>query len=144
MFRPMAMTIFFAILGAFILSLTYVPMMSAVFLKRKTTNKVMLRLEHATTSLSARMMARLQSWYLPLVDKCINHGRVVIVGMMALFGASLFLMSRLGAEFVPTLEEGDFAVELSMAQGTSLTQMVETCTKAEQILKQEFPKSNRW
>ena len=139
MFRPMAMTIFFAILGAFILSLTYVPMMSAVFLKRKTTNKVMLRLEHATTSLSARMMARLQSWYLPLVDKCINHGRVVIVGMMALFGASLFLMSRLGAEFVPTLEEGDFAVELSMAQGTSLTQMVETCTKAEQILKQEFP-----
>jgi cobalt-zinc-cadmium resistance protein CzcA len=139
MFRPMAMTIFFAILGAFILSLTYVPMMSAVFLKRKTTNKVMLRLEHATTSFSARMMARLQSWYLPLVDKCINHGRVVIVGMMALFGASLFLMSRLGAEFVPTLEEGDFAVELSMAQGTSLTQMVETCTKAEQILKQEFP-----
>ena len=139
MFRPMAMTIFFAILGAFILSLTYVPMMSAVFLKRKTTNKVMLHLEHATTSLSARMMARLQSWYLPLVDKCINHGRVVIVGMMALFGASLFLMSRLGAEFVPTLEEGDFAVELSMAQGTSLTQMVETCTKAEQILKQEFP-----
>ena len=139
MFRPMAMTIFFAILGAFILSLTYVPMMSAVFLKRKTTNKVMLRLEHATTSFSARMMARLQSWYLPLVDKCINHGRVVIVGMMALFWASLFLMSRLGAEFVPTLEEGDFAVELSMAQGTSLTQMVETCTKAEQILKQEFP-----
>ena len=139
MFRPMAMTIFFAILGAFILSLTYVPMMSAVFLKRKTTNKVMLRLEHATTSLSARMMARLQSWYLPLVDKCMNHGRVVIVGMVALFGASLLLMSRLGAEFVPTLEEGDFAVELSMAQGTSLTQMVETCTKAEQILKQEFP-----
>ena len=139
MFRPMAMTIFFAILGAFILSLTYVPMMSAVFLKRKTTNKVMLRLEHATMSLSARMMARLQSWYLPLVDKCMNHGRVVIVGMVALFGASLLLMSRLGAEFVPTLEEGDFAVELSMAQGTSLTQMVETCTKAEQILKQEFP-----
>ena len=139
MFRPMAMTIFFAILGAFILSLTYVPMMSAVFLKRKTTNKVMLRLEHATTALSRRMMARLQSWYLPLVDKCLNHGKVVIVGMVALFGASLLLMSRLGAVFVPTLEEGDFAVELSMAQGTSLTQMVETCTKAEQILKQEFP-----
>lgn len=139
MFRPMAMTIFFAILGAFILSLTYVPMMSAVFLKRKTTNKVMQRLEHATTSLSARMMARLQLWYLPLVDKCLNHGKVVFVCMVALFGASLLLMSRLGAVFVPTLEEGDFAVELSMAQGTSLTQMVETCTKAEQILKQEFP-----
>lgn len=139
MFRPMAMTIFFAILGAFILSLTYVPMMAAVFLKRKTINEVMLRLEHATTSLSKQMMVRLQSWYMPLVDKCLNHSKVVIVSMVALFGASLLLMSRLGAEFVPTLEEGDFAVELSMAQGTSLTQMVETCTKAEQILKQEFP-----
>ncbi|MBP5650631.1 MAG: efflux RND transporter permease subunit [Bacteroidales bacterium] len=139
MFRPMAMTIFFAILGAFILSLTYVPMMSAVFLKRKTTNKAMLRLNSATSSLSSRMMERMQSWYLPLVDKCLNHGKVVIISMVALFGASLLLMSRLGAEFVPTLEEGDFAVELSMAQGTSLTQMVETCTMAEQILKQEFP-----
>ncbi|MBP5500676.1 MAG: efflux RND transporter permease subunit [Bacteroidales bacterium] len=139
MFRPMAMTIFFAILGAFILSLTYVPMMAAVFLKQKTTNKALLRLDNVTTSLSSRMMARLQSWYLPLVDKCLNHGKVVIVSMAVLFGASLLLMSRLGAVFVPTLEEGDFAVELSMAQGTSLTQMVETCTKAEQILKQEFP-----
>lgn len=139
MFRPMAMTIFFAILGAFILSLTYVPMMSAVFLKRKTTNKAMFRLNSATSSLSSRMMERMQSWYLPLVDKCLNHGKVVIISMVALFGASLLLMSRLGAEFVPTLEEGDFAVELSMAQGTSLTQMVETCTMAEQILKQEFP-----
>ncbi len=139
MFRPMAMTIFFAILGAFILSLTYVPMMSAVFLKRKTTNKVMLRLEHATTSFSARMMVRLQSWYLPMVDKLLNHGKLVIGCMVALFLGSLLLMSRLGAEFVPTLEEGDFAIELSMAQGTSLTQMVETCTKAEQVLKQEFP-----
>ena len=139
MFRPMAMTIFFAILGAFILSLTYVPMMSAVFLNRKTTNKVMLRLEHTTTSLSTQMMERLQSWYLPLVDRCLNHGKVVIACMVALFGASLLLMNRLGAEFIPTLEEGDFAVELSMAQGTSLTQMVETCSKAEQILRQEFP-----
>ena len=139
MFRPMAMTIFFAILGAFILSLTYVPMMSAVILKRKTTDKVMLRSGSATTSLSARMMTWLQSLYLPLVDRCLNHGKVVIVGMVVLFGASLLLMGRLGAEFVPTLEEGDFAVELSMAQGTSLPQMVETCTKAEQILIQEFP-----
>ena len=154
MFRPMAMTIFFAILGAFILSLTYVPMMSAVMLKptphfcpRGGYNRLFRRQNYRSPlggrrgglQFSVRIMVRLQSWYLPLVDKCLNHGKVVIVGMVALFGASLLLMSRLGAEFVPTLEEGDFAVELSMAQGTSLTQMVETCTKAEQILKQEFP-----
>ena len=174
MFRPMAMTIFFAILGAFILSLTYVPMMSAVALKPKSTRPsppasppAPLQGEMGVYSSSAestrdktnhspllgrgaggeaglsfqfssKIMSRLQSWYLPLVDKCLNHGKVVIACMVVLFGASLLLMSRLGAEFVPTLEEGDFAVELSLAQGTSLTQMVETCTKAEQILKQEF------
>ena len=138
MFRPMAMTIFFAILGAFFLSLTYVPMMSAVFLRRKTASP-QLRLESAATRLSARMMARLQSWYLPLVERVLNHGKTVVGVMVALFVASLLLLGSLGAEFIPTLEEGDFAVELSMSQGTSLTQMVETCTKAEQILKEQFP-----
>ena len=139
MFRPMAMTIFFAILGAFILSLTYVPMMSAVLLKRKTTNRLLLWLEEKATTLSASIMKGLQSGYLPLVDKCLNHGNAVIVCMVTLFVGALFMMTRLGAEFIPTLEEGDFAAEVSMAQGTSLTQMVETCSKAEQILKQEFP-----
>ena len=143
MFRPMAMTIFFAILGAFILSLTYVPMMSALALRprdgKASASVSVDGVFPAVTPFSTRIMSRLQSWYLPLVDRCLNHGKVIIVSMVVLFGASLLLMSRLGAEFVPTLEEGDFAVELSMAQGTSLTQMVETCTKAEQILKQEFP-----
>ena len=139
MFRPMALTIFFAILGAFILSLTYVPMMSAVLLKQKTTNKLMLRLEQETSALSKRIMKWIESWYLPLVDKCLNHGKAVIISMVALFVGALLLMSTLGAEFIPTLEEGDFAAEVSMAQGTSLSQMVETCSKAEEILKQEFP-----
>ena len=139
MFRPMAMTIFFAILGAFILSLTYVPMMSAVALRHDTKNGIMQRLENATAAFSAKIMAWMKSWYLPLVDKCLSHNKAVIASVVVLFAASLLLMSRLGAEFIPTLEEGDFAAEVSMAQGTSLTQMVETCTKAEQILKEEFP-----
>ncbi len=139
MFRPMAMTIFFAILGAFILSLTYVPMMSAVLLRQQTTNSLLRRLEEGTTRLSNGIMKRLQAWYLPLVDRCLNHGKVVIGTMVVLFVGSLLLMRSLGAEFIPTLEEGDFAAEVSMAQGTSLTQMVETCTKAEQILKERFP-----
>ncbi len=139
MFRPMAMTIFFAILGAFLLSLTYVPMMSAVLLKNRSESGVLSRIESLTTRFSTWIMSKLQAIYLPLVDKCIKHGKTVIACMLALFVASLLLMTTLGAEFIPTLEEGDFVAEISMAQGTSLTQMVETCTKAEQILKSQFP-----
>ena len=130
MFRPMAMTIFFAIMGAFILSLTYVPMMSALILRRNSSRR---------TTISTRIMQRIASWYLPLLNRCLDHGKAVIATMAVLFVASLLLMRTLGAEFIPSLEEGDFAAEISMAQGTSLTQMVETCTKAEQILKAQFP-----
>ncbi len=132
MFRPMAMTIFFAILGAFILSLTYVPMMSALVLKGSGNNR-------QTLGISTRIVARLQSWYLPKVRKSLAHSKAVILSMIVLFLAALGLMSTLGGEFIPSLEEGDFAAEVSMAQGTSLTQMVETCTKAEQILRSKFP-----
>ena len=129
MFRPMALTIFYAILGAFILSLTYVPMMSALVLRHRQT----------ASELSSKILARLQSWYLPLLDKCLNRSRMVVAAMAVLFAGSLFVMKGLGSEFIPTLEEGDFAAEISMAQGTSLTQMVQTCTLAEKILKDEFP-----
>ena len=140
MFRPMALTIFFAILGAFILSLTYVPMMSAVVLKPVQSPKSKVQSSKFNfSSLGSKIMDWMQSWYLPLVDKCLNHGKAIIACMVTLFVGALLLASTLGAEFIPTLEEGDFAAEVSMAQGTSLTQMVETCTKAEQILKAEFP-----
>ena len=132
MFRPMAMTIFFAILGAFILSLTYVPMMSALVLKHSHKKS-------SSQTLSSRIVSRLQAWYLPYVRKSLAHSKRIIAVMVVLLIASLGLMSTLGGEFIPSLEEGDFAAEVSMAQGTSLSQMVETCTKAEQILKRDFP-----
>lgn len=131
MFRPMAMTIFFAILGAFILSLTYVPMMSAVALRNTH--------EDENPNLSMRIVRKLQDWYLPVVRKSLLHSKTIILTMAILFCMALGLMTTLGGEFIPQLEEGDFAAEASMAQGTSLTQMVETCTKAEQILKSRFP-----
>ncbi len=130
MFRPMAMTIFFAILGAFILSLTYVPMASALFLSRSSNHK---------ENISDRLMSKLHSVYLPIITRCLDHGKAVIAAMVILFAVSLFTFSRLGGEFIPSLEEGDFAAELSMAQGTSLTQMVKTTTLAEKILKDSFP-----
>lgn len=130
MFRPMALTIFFAILGAFILSLTYVPMASALFLSKESVHK---------TNLSDRLINKLQSWYKPIITKSLQHSKVLIASMVLLFGISLFAFTRLGGEFIPNLEEGDFAAEISMAQGTSLSQMVKTCTQAEKILKSKFP-----
>ncbi|MBO4944206.1 MAG: efflux RND transporter permease subunit [Muribaculaceae bacterium] len=130
MFRPMALTIFFAILGAFILSLTYVPMASALFLSKASTHR---------ENLSDRMMAKLHKAYRPVLTFCLNHAKPLIVSMVALFGLSIGLFTTLGGEFIPTLEEGDFAVEISMAQGTSLSQMVKSTTMAEKLLKEKFP-----
>ena len=130
MFRPMALTIFFAILGAFILSLTYVPMASALFLSRKTRHR---------RNFSDRMMGAIKRIYHPILVVCLNWKYAVISVMILLFAGSCWLFTRLGGEFVPTLEEGDFAVEISMAQGTSLEQMVQTMTLAERIIKERFP-----
>lgn len=130
MFRPMALTVFFAILGAFILSLTYVPMASSLMLSRKV---------HTRKTFSDRVIEKLQTWYRPVLDWVLVRNKDVITGAVALFCVSVVGFKYLGGEFIPSLEEGDFAVEMSMSQGTSLSQMVESCTKAEKLLKKEYP-----
>lgn len=130
MFRPMALTVFFAILGAFILSLTYVPMASSLMLSRKV---------HTRKTFSDRVIEKLQAWYRPVLDLVLARNKDVITGAVALFCVSIVGFKYLGGEFIPSLEEGDFAVEMSMSQGTSLSQMVESCTKAEKLLKKEYP-----
>ena len=130
MFRPMALTVFFAILGAFILSLTYVPMASSLMLSRKV---------HTRKTFSDRVIEKLQAWYRPVLDWVLVRNKDVITGAVALFCVSVVGFKFLGGEFIPSLEEGDFAVEMSMSQGTSLSQMVESCTKAEKLLKKEYP-----
>lgn len=129
MFRPMALTVFFAILGAFILSLTYVPMASSLMLSRKV---------HTRKTFSDRVIEKLQAWYRPVLDWVLARNKDVITGAVALFCVSVVGFKYLGGEFIPSLEEGDFAVEMSMSQGTSLSQMVESCTKAEKLLKKEY------
>ena len=130
MFRPMAFTVFFAILGAFILSLTYVPMASSLFLSRKV---------HTKATFSDRMISRLQTWYRPVLEWVLRRRKDVITAAVTLCCVSVVGLKFLGGEFIPSLDEGDFAVEMSMAQGTSLSQMVVTCTKAEKLLKSEYP-----
>lgn len=130
MFRPMALTVFFAILGAFILSLTYVPMASSLFLSKKISKE---------ETFADKMVKKIQQWYLPVLNWVLKQNKNVITGAVALFCVSLVAFKFLGGEFIPSLEEGDFAVEMSMSQGTSLSQMVESCTKAEKLLRAEYP-----
>lgn len=130
MFRPMALTIFFAILGAFILSLTYVPMASALFLSKKIST---------TRNIAHRMVDKLHRIYEPVLTWAVSHNRELIVGAICAFVVSVAAFQKLGGEFIPSLEEGDFAAELSMAQGTSLSQMTEATTLGEKLLREKFP-----
>ena len=130
MFKPMAMTVGFAVTGAFILSLTYVPMMSALFLSKKT--------EHQT-NFSDRMMAWFESKYTPILDKALQIKKSVLLVSIGLFALALFTFQNMGGEFIPTIEEGDLAINATIMTGSSLTQMVETTTKYEKILKAKFP-----
>ncbi len=129
MFRPMAITVSFAILGALLLSLTYVPMMSALVLPRNTAHK---------PNFSDRMMDRFQKWYDPIIGFALRN-RIKTVGVaVALFIGSVFLFARMGGEFIPTLEEGDFAFHSILPQGASLSQSIANNAKVEKILLQ-FP-----
>jgi len=129
MFRPMAITVSFAILGALLLSLTYVPMISALVLPRNTAHK---------PNFSDRMMDRFQKWYDPIIGFALRN-RIKTVGVaVALFIGSVFLFARMGGEFIPTLEEGDFAFHSILPQGASLSQSIANNAKVEKILLQ-FP-----
>ncbi|CAM3533961.1 CusA/CzcA family heavy metal efflux RND transporter [Flavobacterium chungbukense] len=130
MFKPMAMTVGFAVIGAFILSLTYVPMISALVLSKKTKHK---------ENFSDRMMLWFQNRYTPFLNKALQFKKAVLGIAFGLFALALIIFQNMGGEFIPTIAEGDLAINATIMTGSSLTQMVETTTKYEQILKAKFP-----
>jgi cobalt-zinc-cadmium resistance protein CzcA len=127
MFRPMAQTVGFAILGALILSLTYIPMMCALFLPKLVSHK---------KTFSDKMMDFFQRIYQPLLQKAIQLKYWLVGGTVTLFVVSLIVFSRMGGEFIPTLAEGDFAFHCILPQGSSLSQSLETSMQASRIVKQ--------
>ena len=130
MFRPMAQVVSFAILGAAILSLTYVPMASALFLSKKTRHK---------RNITDRMMDWFHRIFNPVIGWALRHKVAVSLFSVLLFVFSLFVFTRLGGEFIPQLEEGDLAAGVITLQGGSLTNTVETVIKANKILLDNFP-----
>ncbi|SEK19620.1 CusA/CzcA family heavy metal efflux RND transporter [Parapedobacter koreensis] len=130
MFQPMALTIAFAILGAFVLSVTYVPMMSALFLQKK--------LNHKQTA-ADRMMTWLERRYQPLLRGALSRPKAIILTVLALFALSLWILRGMGGEFIPEIEEGDFAVETRLLTGASLNNTIRTTQQASGILLEKFP-----
>ncbi|WP_439557445.1 CusA/CzcA family heavy metal efflux RND transporter [Dyadobacter sp.] len=130
MFKPMAQTVSFAILGAFILSLTYVPMISALFLSKE--NKPALHI-------SDRIIAFFHRRYLPALAFALKNRLGIIAGSLLLFGISLWLFLTMGGEFIPQLDEGDFAIEMRVLTGSSLSETVDASQKAAGLLKKHFP-----
>lgn len=130
MFKPMAQTVSFAILGAFILSLTYIPMMTALFLNKKTVYK---------RTISDRLMDFFQKIYKPLIVFALNQKKIILISSTILFTLSIGVFMRLGGEFIPTLDEGDFAVETRVLEGSSISQTIEAALRAAKIIKEKFP-----
>ena len=130
MFKPMAQTVAFALIGAFILSLTYVPMMSSLFLSKKKKIK---------PNFSDKAIAKAEQVHQKYLVKALRARKLILGIVVLLFASSIFVMSRLGGEFIPALEEGDFAVEARILPGSNLSTTIEYTNKASQILKERFP-----
>jgi cobalt-zinc-cadmium resistance protein CzcA len=130
MFKPMAQTVGFAIIGALILSLTYVPMMSSLLLSKKVNLK---------ETISDKIINFLYKFYAPIIRWVLHHKTVVVGSAVAMFAGSLLLFNSLGGEFIPELNEGDFAVETLLHSNASLSQSIKMNTRAQQIILREFP-----
>jgi cobalt-zinc-cadmium resistance protein CzcA len=130
MFRPMALSFSFAIIGAMILGLTWLPVASSLFLKPKITTK---------RNISSWIMNKIHQSYYPVIKWSCGHKRIVLGAAIVSLLLTGVIFTRIGGEFVPTLDEGDFVIQPILKTGTSLTKTVEMTTKMENILINEFP-----
>ncbi|TYQ00076.1 cobalt-zinc-cadmium resistance protein CzcA [Tenacibaculum adriaticum] len=130
MFKPMALTFSFALIGAMLFCLTYVPVISSMFLKPSI---------QSDKNISVRLMKFLNKGYKPIINWALGHKKTVISLSVLLLVSSFWIFSKMGGEFVPTLDEGDFVIQPVLKTGTSLSKTIEITTKIEQILLDNFP-----
>nr|WP_315141795.1 CusA/CzcA family heavy metal efflux RND transporter [uncultured Flavobacterium sp.] len=130
MFKPMAMTFSFALVGAMIFCFTYVPVVSSLFLKPTEENP---------NSISSKLIRKLNSLYLPVISWALKNTKKVLYGALGLLFFASGLFMTMGGEFIPTLDEGDFVIQPVLKTGTSLTKTIATTTKIEKIILKNFP-----
>ena len=139
MFRPMAFTFGFAVLGAIILCLTYVPMISALFLKpAKNQNSWFAKFENKIDRFSDKIMSGLNRAYVPLLNFALRFRAGVIIGAVGLLLIAGFIFSNMGGEFIPKFDEGDIAFQALIKPGSSLTESIEASKKLQNLIN-EFP-----
>ncbi|HHH53654.1 MAG TPA: efflux RND transporter permease subunit, partial [Bacteroidetes bacterium] len=130
MFIPMAMTFGFAIIGVVLLSLTYIPMMAALFIKPPKTDK---------KTIGEKIIKSLENFYSPIIGWSLKRGVFVVSIAVLLLASGGYLFTRMGAEFIPKLDEGDFAFQAFLKPGTSLSEVTKTSTRLEKIVMENFP-----
>jgi cobalt-zinc-cadmium resistance protein CzcA len=130
MFKPMAQTVAFALLGAFLLSLTYIPMMSSLLINKQIANQ---------PSKSDIILGKIEQWYQRYLARLLRIPRRILSLVIAMFILSLITLFSMGGEFIPALEEGDFAVETRLLTGSNLSSSIEYTQKAAGIIKRQFP-----
>ena len=131
MFIPMALTFSFAMIGAMVLCLTYVPMITSVFLKapKDVTKKYW----------GDTIVHWLEDKYENVLVKALTKGKIIVISSIVLLGLSGFVFTKMGGEFIPQLDEGDLAFHAILKPGSSLSESIATTTKIEKIVKDEFP-----
>jgi heavy metal efflux system protein len=134
MFRPMALSFSFAIIGAMILGLTWLPVASSLFLKPTRSKK---------KNISDWIMSFAHKTYSPVIHWSCAHKKIVLGLAILSLIVTGFIFTKIGGEFVPTLDEGDFVIQPVLKTGTSLTKTIETTTKMEQILISNFPEVDK-
>jgi cobalt-zinc-cadmium resistance protein CzcA len=130
MFKPMALTVIFSLIGAFILSLTYIPMMSALFLKAAG---------HSGENVADKLLHKLYNIYEPVLRFALRFKKIILSITIIATIFTFWLYQNIGGEFIPELDEGDFVIEIRMMPGTSLPQMIETGKSVGTMLRREFP-----
>lgn len=130
MFKPMALTFSFALIGAMVLCFTYVPVVASIFLKPSI---------ESNKNISVRLMNWFKKGYYPLISWSLDNKKLVLGITLIIFMVSIFTFSRMGSEFVPTLDEGDFVIQPVLKTGTSLSETIEMMTKMENLLIDNFP-----
>jgi cobalt-zinc-cadmium resistance protein CzcA len=130
MFKPMAQTVAFAVLGAFILSLTYIPMISSMFISKKISHE---------PNISDRMMARIENGYALILSRALQIKKTLVLSAFGLFAIAVFMFTQMGGEFIPQLEEGDFATETRLLVGTNLSTTIDAFNRIGDKLKADYP-----
>ncbi len=131
MFHPMAFTVVTALVGAMILSVTFIPAAVALFMSAPVAEK------------ENRLMLAAKRWYEPTLDRVMSNQPVVLVFATVMILLSGLLATRMGSEFVPSLNEGDFAIQALRIPGTSLSQSITMQQQLEKRLKTDFPEIDR-